>query len=184
MLGVSASVSVHVGLGRRGVVGLVTETLRTSFSSIVAWALVLVCGGCGPSAFDGEARPSSPSMANTGHFDGMRPLGSPLIESVSASRSTFNNGEGRAALSGELEERTTPSDTSIPQTITNGLNSSDAQVRYRALDHWEVTGSHAPLDLVFEAMEDEDEAVRAKAEAIVEQRWAAEQEHNQEHDQE
>ncbi|MBH0183389.1 MAG: hypothetical protein HP490_17430 [Nitrospira sp.] len=41
-------------------------------------------------------------------------------------------------------------------------------------DHWEEQGeAKAPLDPVFEAMEDEDEAVRAKATAIVEQRWAA-----------
>ncbi len=33
-----------------------------------------------------------------------------------------------------------------------------------------------PLDPVFEAMEDDDPAVRAKATAIVEQYWAREQE--------
>jgi hypothetical protein len=36
-----------------------------------------------------------------------------------------------------------------------------------------------PLDAVFEAMEDEDEGVRAKAEAIVEQWWAEEQKKEQ-----
>ncbi|MBH0190156.1 MAG: hypothetical protein HP493_15295 [Nitrospira sp.] len=55
----------------------------------------------------------------------------------------------------------------------------DARERFRALSHWEEKGEvKAPLDAVFEAMEDEDEAVRAKATAIVEQRWAAE--HNRE----
>jgi HEAT repeat protein len=64
----------------------------------------------------------------------------------------------------------------MPQTITNDLSSPDARVRYRALEHWEETDSTAPLDLVFEAMEDEDPAVRAKATAIVEKQWEAEQE--------
>jgi hypothetical protein len=65
---------------------------------------------------------------------------------------------------------------SIPDSIAKDIGSPDARTRYRALDHWEAKDSKAPLDPVFEAMEDEDEAVRAKATAIVEQSWAAEQE--------
>lgn len=169
---------MHAGFGRRGEVDLGTEAWRTSFSSIPAWALVLVCGGCGPSAFDGDARPSSPAMTATGHIDGMRPPSSPLIESVSTPGSKFKNGDNAAAFSDQPEDRPLPSDTSIPETITNDLNSSDAQVRYRAVDDWEVTDSHAPPDSVFEAMEDEDDVVRAKAEANVEQGWKTEQEHD------
>jgi HEAT repeat protein len=60
--------------------------------------------------------------------------------------------------------------------VANDLDSLDARVRYRALDHWEAKDSKASLDPIFEAMEDDDPAVRAKATAIVEQRWAAEQE--------
>jgi hypothetical protein len=68
-----------------------------------------------------------------------------------------------------------PQSANLPAAIAKDLASPDARERFRALNHWEEKGeAKAPLDLVFEAMEDEDEAVRAKAEAIVEQRWAAE----------
>lgn len=72
-----------------------------------------------------------------------------------------------------------PLPSGIPVSVAHDLGSPDARVRYRALDHWEQKGSIAPLDAVFEAMEDEDEAVQARATAIVEQRWAAEQEKDQ-----
>lgn len=65
--------------------------------------------------------------------------------------------------------------SNIPAAVTKDLASPDARDRYRALDHWEAIDSNAPLDPVFQAMEDEDPAVRAKATTIVEQRWAMEQ---------
>ena len=64
----------------------------------------------------------------------------------------------------------------IPESIAKGLDSPDARERLQALDQWEKKGSKAPLDPVFEALEDENEAVRVKAMAIIEQRWAADQE--------
>jgi hypothetical protein len=64
----------------------------------------------------------------------------------------------------------------VPEAVTKDLDSPDARARYRALDHWDAKDSKPPLDPVFEAMEDEDEGVRAKATAIVEEYWAAEQE--------
>lgn len=78
-------------------------------------------------------------------------------------------------LTGKVDENNQPQSANLPETIAKDLASPDARDRYRALDHWDEKGeAKAPLDPVFEAMEDEDEAVRAKAEAIVEQRWAAE----------
>lgn len=56
------------------------------------------------------------------------------------------------------------------------MGSPEARDRYRALDYWEAKDNKAPLDPVFEALEDKDPAVRAKATAIVERRWAIEQE--------
>jgi len=64
----------------------------------------------------------------------------------------------------------------IPESIAKGLDSPDARERIQALDHWEKKGTKAPLDPVFEAFEDENEAVRAKAAAIIEQQWATERE--------
>jgi len=64
----------------------------------------------------------------------------------------------------------------IPKAIAKGLDSPLVLDRLQALDHWEKKGSKAPLDPVFEALEDENEAVRAKATAIIEQQWATERE--------
>ena len=86
------------------------------------------------------------------------------------------NSSQEQRLTGTVDERTQPQPPALPESIAKDLASPDARDRYRALNHWEEKGgAKTPLDLVFEAMEDEDEAVRAKAEAIVEQRWAKEQ---------
>jgi hypothetical protein len=45
----------------------------------------------------------------------------------------------------------------------------------RTLDHWDANKTTAPLDPVFDALEDENEAVRSKATQIIEQRFADEQ---------
>lgn len=80
-------------------------------------------------------------------------------------------------LAGKTDEDIQPTALNLPGSIATDLNSPDARDRVRALNYWEEkTAAKTPLDPVFEAMEDEDEAVRAKATAIVEQRWAAEQE--------
>ena len=68
----------------------------------------------------------------------------------------------------------------LPEAVAKDLSSADARDRYRALDYWEAKDSKAPLDPVFEAMEDEDEGVRQKATAIVEQFWKAQQEQEKE----
>jgi hypothetical protein len=147
----------------------VTETWRTSPISIAAWALVLLCGGCGP---DGGTGVSSPSTAGTGHIDKTNIPVSSSIGGVTTPARML----GKSAGTEQAEDPRSLLDSSIPQNITNDLTSPDARVRYRALDHWEDKGSKAPLDPVFEAMEDEDEDVREKATTIVEQRWAEEQE--------
>jgi HEAT repeat protein len=59
------------------------------------------------------------------------------------------------------------------------LASPDVQVRLKALDRWAQQGSHAPLDPLVVALNDEDEQVRAKAMAIIEQQWAVEEEAQQ-----
>jgi HEAT repeat protein len=64
----------------------------------------------------------------------------------------------------------------IPHRIASELASPNPRVRYDALNYWETKGTQASIDPVFEAMEDEDPFVRAKATTIIEQRWEAEQE--------
>jgi hypothetical protein len=151
----------------------VTEIWKARPISIAAWALALLCGGCGP---DGGTGVLPPSTAGPDPIDKTHILASPPIVGASLPASTLQKGEGREAGPGQVNDPRSPPESSISQTITNDLNSPDARVRYRALDHWEETDSTPPLDLVFEAMEDEDPAVRAKATAIVEKQWEAEQE--------
>jgi hypothetical protein len=84
-----------------------------------------------------------------------------------------------ARFPGKVDADTQSTALNLPESIAKDLTSPDARDRYRALDHWESKNSKGiktPLDPVFEAMEDDDPAVRAKATAIVEQYWAAEQE--------
>lgn len=72
----------------------------------------------------------------------------------------------------------------IPDSIVNGLDSPDAHVRLQALNdllalnHWTRPKSMVSLDPLFAALEDKDEAVRAKATEIIERQWAAEQRQN------
>ena len=64
----------------------------------------------------------------------------------------------------------------IPTSVAKGLDSPDVGERLWALNHWGAKDTKAPLDPVFEALEDENEIVRAKATAIVEQYWTQEKE--------
>jgi hypothetical protein len=97
-----------------------------------------------------------------------------LLSDVSQAANTAGSNQ-QNRLAGKDEENNQPQVANLPETIAKDLASPDARERFRALNHWEEKGeTKAPLDPVFEAMEDEDEAVRAKATAIVEQRWAAE----------
>ena len=66
------------------------------------------------------------------------------------------------------EERNAAMSPDIPEVIAKDLSSPDAHIRYRALDYWDTQRDQPPLTPVFEAMEDEDPAVRAKAATIVE----------------
>lgn len=97
-----------------------------------------------------------------------------LLPDVSQAENTGSSNQ-RNPLAGKDDENNQQQSPELPASIAKDLDSPDARDRYRALDHWDEKGeAKAPLDPVFEAMEDEDEAVRAKATAIVEQRWAAE----------
>ena len=62
----------------------------------------------------------------------------------------------------------------IPDPVAKDLDSPYASLRLSALKYWEANGSTAPLDLVFEALNDENEAVQTKAMEIIERRLAAE----------
>jgi hypothetical protein len=63
----------------------------------------------------------------------------------------------------------------VPEAIAQGLTSPDASARLQALNYWGKPENKAPLDPLYEAVEDVDPAVRAKATEIIERHWAAEQ---------
>lgn len=75
-----------------------------------------------------------------------------------------------------MEERNAALSPDIPEAIAKDLSSPHALIRYRALDYWETQQQQPPLTPVFEAMEDEDPAVRAKAATIVERHMDVEKE--------
>lgn len=132
--------------------------------------LVMVCGACGGPISDDRAGSPSQATAAVQQTDKTHVFQS-LPTAATAARE--NGVEGRA---NGIAERNVPSELSIPRSILTDLSSPEMKTRLRALENWENDGSKLPLDAVFDALEDEDEAVRTKAEAIVEQRWMAEQE--------
>ncbi|MDP1770540.1 MAG: HEAT repeat domain-containing protein, partial [Nitrospirota bacterium] len=64
----------------------------------------------------------------------------------------------------------------MPAWIAQALEDPDASVRLRALNKLAQQGSQAPLEPLIVALDDEDDGVRTKAMAIIEQNWEAEQE--------
>lgn len=141
-----------------------------------AIVLVMLCGGCGSSVPDESGSLQSRPMVNTSQTEKAStshslPVGEPTI----VEKKIEGNVTGSAPVD-QFGNQSSASSSSIPLSVAKDLLSLEARDRYRALDHWETEDSKAPLDPVFEAMEDDDPAVRAKATAIVEQYWAAEQE--------
>ena len=63
----------------------------------------------------------------------------------------------------------------VPIFVLTDLASQDPSTRLRALGYSCPTHTMIPLGQVFEAMEDEDEAVRARAAVIIERQWAIEE---------
>ena len=138
--------------------------------------LVLVCGGCGSSATDESANLQSSVMAYAGQAGRVSIPPSLPMSNRTMDEEKIEEKANQTASVSRSEEHTSTSMSSIPLSVARELQSPEARDRYRALDHWETKDSKAPLDPVFEALEDDDPAVRAKATAIVEQYWAAEHE--------
>ena len=69
-----------------------------------------------------------------------------------------------------------PENLVLPTWIAQALNAPEVSVRLQALDLWAQQGAQAPLDPLVVALDDEDDDVRTKAMAIIEQHWAIEHE--------
>lgn len=147
-------------------------------------SLMLLAGlaGCGPASSDKSQNPGprasvgAPSLPKQSPSSGNNPL-TPVTQTASpVPLVSVINGEGSSPGTGTVPGEDKLPVPSIPDSIAKDIGSPDARARYRALDYWETKGTQAPLDPVFEAMEDEDEAVRAKATEIIERYWDAEHE--------
>lgn len=143
---------------------------------IAAYVLVLAFGGCGASVSDQEVSSQSLQKGRAAEVGTARSRESQPMGWMVTQESLLEKGVYRAGVSEQGENQSQSLSPSIPQSIEKDLGSPDAHVRYRALDYWEAKDSKAPLDPVFDALEDQDETVRGRATEIVERHWAVEQE--------
>jgi len=165
----------------------IPSTTRTTLVTVLAIGILMIwSGGCGSSASDPGSdlnsratAPLAPSITAQGI--GQTPNNNAGGERGGIPRNQFGS-DGQLAYDQAKpgEDKTDGIHSSesgtIPDQIIKDLNSADPHTRSRALDYWEAKNAQAPLDPVFDAMEDEDFAVRNKAKTIIERHWAAEQE--------
>jgi hypothetical protein len=143
----------------------------------LAWLLspMLITGlwGCGPAA--SEHTTNQAPRANVSMWSQPQPIVPPASLPVSVvlhvpPRSNL------APAPTEQEEPPQPEQLIMPVWIAQALEDPDASVRLRALNKLAQQGSQAPLEPLIVALDDEDDGVRTKAMAIIEQNWGAEQE--------
>lgn len=143
---------------------------------IAGTVLLLACGGCGWGGSDDGTGAQIQSHAIPHEAPTVRTPNVLPTASVTTQKPMFEESKfGRPTVQ-PREDRTESADPPLPDAVAHNLTSVDPRVRYQALDYWDAKGDSVPLDPVFEAMEDEDSAVRARATAIVEQAWASEEE--------
>lgn len=161
---------------------------RSCLAMLLSLMFFAGLAGCGPASSDNTSNVVGPVVRGTGQGGKtvITPISSGNEPGVASAKGTSpggdNIGQGdKLAKSagmpnGETDGRDKLPVPGIPEAIAKALDSPDARTRLQALDHWEKKGTKAPLDPLFEALEDENDAVRAKATAIIEQQWVIERE--------
>lgn len=164
----------------------------------LALLLSLMClagmAGCGPASDNAPSLVSSATVAGpplaqksqAPRSDPAAQVASPMPlasdnQSSSASIRGGTSGVDSSSQGDRLQSQPTDTPNSksvplIPESIIKDLNSPDARVRLQAMSHWGSKETTAPLDPLFEALDDEDPAVQAKAIEIIERYWAVEKE--------
>jgi hypothetical protein len=145
---------------------------RPGLSLVLSMGLILLTGltGCGPVSSDNapslgpRAAVVEPPPARPAQED--RQLSKPAGTTPIVTPDSKTDGPER------LPAPLTPE---IPDSVTKDLDSPYASIRLSALDHWAGNELTTPLDPVFEALQDQDEAVQAKALEIIERRLAVNQ---------
>jgi len=187
--------------GRRGVITTLVETSiqnfdlvdrvrssteRSFFNIVVACTILTGLVACGSSS--SNPTPELNSRATATHSlsadvqgvgvgsDAGASVGKGVAERDSSDRHDQSAPDQLAPSTAKTNEDNSSPTPNIPHSIASELASPNPRARYDALNYWETKGTQASIDPVFEAMEDEDPSVRAKATAIIEQRWEAEQE--------
>lgn len=143
---------------------------------IASVVLLLACGGCGLAGSNEGTGTTIQPQTIPHEVSTLRTPEVLSAASVTTQKTTLEEPESQSPTSEQSDDHNKSADSSLPGDVAQNLTSLDARVRYQALDHWDAKGGPAPLDPVFEAMEDEDPGVRARATAIVEQAWASEEE--------
>ena len=134
----------------------------------LAWLLSLLLAGlsgCGP-ASSGDA-PSLETRASVAGPSESLPVlqHNPSIPHIPlrpvASPASAGQGEVRPA-----------EPLVVPAWMAKDLDSPDVHVRLRALDRWAQQGPTVPLDPLLVALDDDDDRVRDRALALIEEDWA------------
>ena len=188
-----ASFSLHRHATRHLVAHSSRPWLRLLYPRLaLLLSLMLFAGlsGCGPASSD-----NTPNLGPRASGAGLPPASS--VSHVSengtgsvSGRTTISGGDNSSQGDKQpLKSAGMPNDkadgrdqspapiiSGIPDSVAKDLDSPDARVRFQALNHWTKPKSTASLEPLFVALEDEAEAVRAKATEIIERHWAIEQE--------
>ena len=141
----------------------------------LAWFLCMMVlaglSGCGPGVSDPTSNPEARASV------GMSSESKPVSQNVQATSSVpfaaafaSHNGPASAAQ----DEPPLPEYLTLPTWIAQALDAPEVSVRLGALDTWAQQGAQAPLDPLIVALDDENDAVREKAMAIIERQWVIE----------
>ena len=144
-----------------------------------AWSLglmfvaVLLMPGCGPAVPDHTSSPSSRASLSA-QSELKSTVQNTLTKSPVPFAASFGSND-TAALAVEEEPAPLPEYLALPTWIAQALDAPEVSVRLGALDKWAQQGSQASLDPLVVALDDENDDVRRKAMAIIEQHWTIEQ---------
>lgn len=143
-------------------------SLSNGLSVLLTVTLLAALIGCGPA----PAEEASRTDRGIGSARGLSTTGA--VPHLSAETIPLSSAARSAPLASQEQSLRTTRDQ--PEWIAKELDSPDVSVRLRALDRWVQQGPTASLDPLVVGLGDEDEAVRAKAMALLEQQLAIEPE--------
>jgi hypothetical protein len=138
--------------------------------------------GCGPAASDHAPNPQphasldTPSESQPVSQLTSAPQNGLITPAASPVPLAASPGSNDASAAEPEEPAPMPEQLVLPTWIAQALDAPEVSVRLQALDMWAQQGAEAPLDPLVVALDDEDDDVRTKAMAIIEQNWAIEQE--------